>query len=130
MEVSAELPYQTWVQEPSYAGPRASHFQMDDFIGPLTLISKDSCWRPWLGVKGRGLHSLPPGSKEIGKEGHPPPPGHCQALGWTESSSVALTQPPWTLPHLLPTHALICQGGVSVSDSLASAQEEPPGHQA
>lgn len=53
------------MQEPSYAGPQASHFQMDDFIGPLTLIDKDSSWLPWVGSKGRGLYSLPPGSKEI-----------------------------------------------------------------
>lgn len=39
---SAGLPFQAWVQEPSYCGPQASHLQRDDFIGLLTLIIKDS----------------------------------------------------------------------------------------
>lgn len=46
VEASAKVPTQAWVQEPSYAGPRASHFQMSDFIGPLTRIDKDSSWLP------------------------------------------------------------------------------------
>lgn len=84
-EASAGLTAQAWVQEPSYSESRASHFQMRDFLGPLTLILKDSnlgC-PAWMG-KAEGFSSLPPGFREVGKEGHPPSPGLCQARGWAE----------------------------------------------